>query len=130
MESLKTASGVLDELSQMNVLLHIDDFGAGHSSLSYLTRFRVSTLKIDGSFVTHMESGGESVEIVRMIISLAHNLGMRVIAEGVETEGQLEQLRRLGCEYGQGYLFSRPMGAEQVDKLFEDQCRRGDSGRR
>jgi diguanylate cyclase (GGDEF)-like protein/PAS domain S-box-containing protein len=122
MEDLDAASLLLERLKHMNILLHMDDFGTGYSSLSYLVRFRVDTLKIDGSFVSHMETAGESVEIVRMIVALAHNLGMQVIAEGVESEQQLAQLRRLGCEYGQGYYFSRPLPAERAEELLRAQA--------
>ena len=117
-EEVNVATEVMERLKDMNVLLHMDDFGTGYSSLSYLVKFRVNTLKIDGSFVSHMESGGESVEIVRMIISLAHNLGMKVIAEGVETEKQLDQLRRLKCEFAQGYYFSRPVPNNEAEALL------------
>jgi EAL domain-containing protein (putative c-di-GMP-specific phosphodiesterase class I) len=99
------------------VQLSIDDFGTGYSSLSYLHKFPLNYLKIDRSFVSRMATADDNSEIVRTIATLAHNLGMEVIAEGIETEEQHQQLKALGCEYGQGYLFSRPVddrGAEHL----------------
>jgi EAL domain-containing protein (putative c-di-GMP-specific phosphodiesterase class I) len=117
MENAAVALAMLRQLRELGIKLYIDDFGTGYSSLSYLHRFPVGTLKIDRSFVSRMGEGGENLEIVRTIIELAHNLKMEVIAEGVETEGQLSQLRRLKCEYGQGYYFSEPVDAETAGKL-------------
>ncbi len=105
---------LLKELKALGVQLSIDDFGTGYSSLSYLHRFPVNTLKIDQSFVGRIGEAAENIEIVRTIISLAENMGMDVVAEGVETLSQLTQLRKLNCEYGQGYLFSRPVDADSV----------------
>ncbi|MCV4697754.1 EAL domain-containing protein, partial [Escherichia coli] len=87
----------------------IDDFGTGYSSLSYLQRLPVDTLKIDRSFVSSMQNGADNGEIVRTVIAMAKALKLDVVAEGVETVHHLHQLRILGCEYGQGYLFSRPV---------------------
>ena len=112
MENAETASTMLMQLRALGAHLSIDDFGTGYSSLSYLHRFPVNTLKIDRSFINRMSASGENSEIVRAIITLAFNLGMEVIAEGVETEAQLSQLKALNCDYGQGYLFSRPVDAE------------------
>jgi EAL domain-containing protein (putative c-di-GMP-specific phosphodiesterase class I) len=95
----------------------LDDFGTGYSSLSYLERFPIDALKIDRSFVAGLDSGG-SAAIVTAIVSMAHSLGMTVTAEGVETEDQLEQLRRLGCEYAQGFFFGRPAPPESHDRLL------------
>jgi EAL domain-containing protein (putative c-di-GMP-specific phosphodiesterase class I) len=96
----------------------MDDFGTGYSSLSHLHRFPVGTLKIDRSFINQMSAPDENSEIVRTIVSLAHNLHMEVIAEGVETEEQLSHLKDLKCEYGQGYYFSRPVDAESAGGLI------------
>ena len=96
--------------------LAIDDFGTGYSSLSYLHRLPIDSLKIDRSFVSCMTQ--DSAEIVRAIVGLAHNLGLDVIAEGVETAEQLEQLKALGCEFGQGYLFSRPVEHAEAEALL------------
>ena len=119
MENLDVASATLDRLKELKILLHLDDFGTGYSSLSYLVRFRVDTLKIDGSFVSNMDVRGENFEIVRMIVALAHNLGMEVIAEGVETPEQLAQLKTLKCEFAQGYLFSKPVDPDAARALIE-----------
>jgi EAL domain-containing protein (putative c-di-GMP-specific phosphodiesterase class I) len=94
------------------VQLSIDDFGTGYSSLSYLHRFPVTTLKIDRSFIGRMGANGENCEVVKTINTLANNLGMAVVAEGIETEDQLAQLKAMGCGYGQGYIFSRPLTTE------------------
>jgi EAL domain-containing protein (putative c-di-GMP-specific phosphodiesterase class I) len=94
----------LTELRELGVQLSIDDFGTGYSSLSYLQRFPIDTLKIDRSFVTQMMENEENLAIVRTIVALAQNLGMDVVAEGVETEDQLRLLRKLECENGQGYF--------------------------
>ena len=117
MESTECASAVLAELKQLGVQLAIDDFGTGYSSLSYVHRFPINSLKIDRSFVSEISSQGEPSEIVRAIVNLAHNLGLDVIAEGVETQSQLDHLTMLGCDYGQGYLFSPPVAAELATAL-------------
>jgi diguanylate cyclase (GGDEF)-like protein len=114
---------MLRDLKKLGVQLSIDDFGTGYSSLSYLHRFPIDTLKVDRSFVGEMETGSENGEIVRTIIALAKTLQMNVIAEGIESIHQLHQLQILGCEYGQGFLFSRPIPAAEVEKLFEDTTR-------
>jgi EAL domain-containing protein (putative c-di-GMP-specific phosphodiesterase class I) len=101
--------------------LSIDDFGTGYSSLSYLHRFPVNTLKIDRSFIGRMRKGDENAEIVRTICTLANNLGMEVVAEGVETREQLELLQSLKCQYGQGFLFSRPVSAEKATDLVHEE---------
>ena len=117
MESTECASAVLAELKQLGVQLAIDDFGTGYSSLSYVHRFPLNSLKIDRSFVSEMGAQGERSEIVRAIVNLAHNLGLDVVAEGVETQSQLDHLTTLGCDYGQGYLFSVPMAADAATAL-------------
>ena len=120
MQNVATASAMLKEMKSLGVLLGIDDFGTGYSSLSYLSRFPIDTLKVDSSFVSRIGEDKENLEIVRTIITLAHNLKMDVIAEGVETAEQLSELRDLGCEYGQGYYFSRPVAAEEANHLIAD----------
>ncbi len=111
MESGPAARHVLGELKELGIQLSIDDFGTGYSSLSYLHQFPVDTLKIDQSFVSRLDATSQNLEIVRTIVMLAHNLEMDVIAEGVETQAQAQQLRRLGCEFAQGFLYSRPVDA-------------------
>jgi len=115
MENAETAVQLLKRLKSLGVQLSIDDFGTGYSSLGYLHRFPVDTLKIDRSFVGRIGEAAEDIEIVRTIVSLADNMGMEVVAEGVETLAQLAQLRNLKCQYGQGYLFSRPIEASSID---------------
>jgi EAL domain-containing protein (putative c-di-GMP-specific phosphodiesterase class I) len=102
--------------------LSIDDFGTGYSSLSYLHRFPLNYLKVDRSFVARLTTDDNA--IVRTISTLARNLGMEVIAEGIETEEQFEQLQKLGCEYGQGYLFSPPVADRYVLQLLVADARR------
>ena len=118
MGDLQRAATLFSELKAIGVRLSIDDFGTGHSSLSRLQRFPVDTLKIDRSFISAMDGDIESHEIVRIIILLAHNLGMKVVAEGVETQEQMEVLRDLGCELGQGYLWSRPAPGDTIEELL------------
>jgi diguanylate cyclase (GGDEF)-like protein len=113
-----SSSDVMDALKELGVQLYLDDFGTGYSSLSYLQRFNVDALKIDKSFVQRLTVDGGEGEIVSAITSLAHNLGLKVIAEGVQTPAQLEHLRELGCEFGQGYLFARPLDAAYAHSLI------------
>ena len=114
MDNAEMAVRLLKRLQALGVQLSIDDFGTGYSSLGYLHRFPVNTLKIDRSFVGRIGEAAENIEIVRTIVSLAENMGMDVVAEGVETLSQLTQLRKLNCQFGQGYLFSRPVDADSV----------------
>ena len=123
MDNPENTIAMLNRLRQLGVQLSIDDFGTGYSSLSYLHRFPIDTLKVDRSFVSTMEDGSENGEIVRTIIALAKTLKLDVVAEGIETIHQLHQLRILGCEYGQGYLFSRPVPADEAAKICEDKTR-------
>jgi diguanylate cyclase (GGDEF)-like protein/PAS domain S-box-containing protein len=120
MENIDTTTEMLRQLRELGVQLSIDDFGTGYSSLSYLHRFPIDTLKIDRSFVTRMVDNSENIEIVRTIIMLAQVLGMDVVAEGVETKEQLALLRKLGCENGQGYYFSRPTSTTEAEKIISD----------
>ncbi len=119
-DNIEAAVGLLTQLRELGVQLSIDDFGTGYSSLSYLQRFPIDTLKIDRSFVTQMMENEENLAIVRTIVALAQNLGMDVVAEGVETEDQLRLLRKLECENGQGYLFSTPLGGGQLNKFISE----------
>jgi len=109
---------VLAQLKALGVSLSIDDFGTGYSSLSRLRRIPVDTLKIDRAFIMHMDSDPESSEIVRVIIMLAHNLGLKVVAEGTETEKHIHLLKELKCEMAQGYHFSRPADHQAMSKLL------------
>src|SRR5689334_10844659 len=119
-DNIEAAVGLLTQLRELGVQLSIDDFGTGYSSLSYLQRFPIDTLKIDRSFVTQMMENEENLAIVRTIVALAQNLGMDVVAEGVETEDQLRLLRKLECEHGQGFLFSTPLGGPQLEQFIAD----------
>jgi diguanylate cyclase (GGDEF)-like protein/PAS domain S-box-containing protein len=125
MEDPESAARLLAKLREMEVKTSIDDFGTGYSSLSYLHRFPINTLKVDRSFVGVMGRGEEDAEIVRTIVTLAHNLGLDVVAEGVETVEQRRHLTRLRCEYGQGSLFSVPLPAAEAETLFADKLRAG-----
>jgi diguanylate cyclase (GGDEF)-like protein len=109
---------VLAQFKALGVRLSIDDFGTGYSSLCRLQRFPVDILKIDRSFVAGMNRDPETHEIVRIIITLAHNLGLKVVAEGIEEKEQMTMLRELGCELGQGYLFSKPASVEAIEQLL------------
>ncbi|HEU4595138.1 MAG TPA: EAL domain-containing protein, partial [Pyrinomonadaceae bacterium] len=124
MENIDTTTEMLRQLRSLGVQLAIDDFGTGYSSLSYLHRFPIDTLKIDRSFVTRMVDNSENIEIVRTIVMLAQVLGMDVVAEGVETKEQLALLRKLGCENGQGYYFSRPTNTTEAEKIIAVTCAR------
>ncbi len=121
MENSDSAAEMLNELKALGSQLAIDDFGTGYSSFSHLHRFPIDTLKIDRAFVSRMDTSRESSEIVRTILSLAHNLKMSVVAEGVETLAQIKQLRNLGCEYGQGYFLHRPMPAAEAGNLIAEE---------
>ncbi len=114
MEDINATVRVLRELGENGVRVAVDDFGTGYSSLAYIARLPVHALKIDRSFVVGMTQNEHSLAIVRAIISLARSLGLKVIAEGVETEGQAGLLQRLECDEMQGYLVSRPVPPEEV----------------
>jgi diguanylate cyclase (GGDEF)-like protein/PAS domain S-box-containing protein len=120
MQNLKNGAAVIQRLHDMAVRLHIDDFGTGYSSLSYLHNFPVHTLKVDKSFVSRMEDAPNQAEIVKAIVSLAQNLGMEVTAEGVETNAQADALQDLHCTNAQGFLFSRPLPADEAERLIVD----------
>jgi diguanylate cyclase (GGDEF)-like protein len=123
MENAEAAAQMFKQLRSLGVQLSIDDFGTGYSSLSYLHRFPLNYLKIDRSFVNRMTIDNDNA-IVKTISTLARNLGMEVIAEGIETEEQHQELKALGCEYGQGYLFSRPVDTDGVLRLLAKDAQR------
>ena len=105
---------MLNQLREGSIEINIDDFGTGYSNLGYLKKLPVSALKIDRSFVSMIDANTNNDEIVRAIITMARNLGLTVIAEGIETEAQLELLRHLECEGGQGFLLAEPMNFEDL----------------
>jgi diguanylate cyclase (GGDEF)-like protein/PAS domain S-box-containing protein len=109
---------MLDQLCALGIEINIDDFGTGYSNLSYLMQLPISTLKIDRSFIEPIKQEGDNIEIVQTIVMLAKNLGMKVIAEGVETEYQIEQLKKFNCEVAQGYFFSRPMRFVDLEQFL------------
>jgi len=118
MKNAEEAAAVLCRLREMGVKISIDDFGSGYSSLNYLKRLPIDILKIDQSFVREMTTDPKDAAIVKTVITLAHNLNLKVKAEGVETEEQLALLRRLGCDEAQGYLFSRPLPAREFERFL------------
>ncbi len=123
MDDPESAAAMLAHLRALGVQVCIDDFGTGYSSLNYLHRFPVDTLKIDRSFVLHMDHAEENRQIIQSIVALAHNLALDVIAEGVETAAQQDQLTALNCEYGQGYFFSTPVDSAAAEVMLTAQSR-------
>lgn len=124
-ENSQEIAQTLSQLKSLGVILCLDDFGTGYSSLSYLHRFPIDILKIDRSFVMGMSSGDDDnskIEIIQTIVALAKNMGINVVAEGVETKEQLAKLRALKCKYGQGYFFSKPVDSVTVESLLAAQC--------
>lgn len=127
MEDAAQTSALLREIRSVGVRISIDDFGTGYSSLAYLHEFPLNSLKIDKNFVQSVENRGRGGPISNMIIGLGQNLGLDVVAEGVETEGQSAYLRQHGCNYGQGYLFSRPECASKLAPWLEKHLRTSDT---
>jgi diguanylate cyclase (GGDEF)-like protein/PAS domain S-box-containing protein len=119
LEDPEAASELLSHLKSLDIGLCVDDFGTGYSSLSSLQQFPVNVLKIDRSFIRGMGPEGEKDEIVRAVVGLAHSLHMDVVAEGVETEGQLGRLKAMGCDYGQGYLLCQALDAQEIERLLD-----------
>lgn len=118
MENASDVVGKLKNLRDMGIHLSIDDFGTGYSSMSYLQKFPVNQLKIDLSFVRNIHDNADNQEIVRAIVHLAHSLRLDVVAEGVETLMQRDLLATMHCDFGQGYLFSKPVAASALQKLI------------
>jgi diguanylate cyclase (GGDEF)-like protein len=118
MRNAQSTLRTLQELKTLNVKISLDDFGTGYSSLSYIREFPLDVLKIDRSFVSKMTENARDEEIVRVILGLAATLGLQVVAEGVETAEHLAQLRALLCDYGQGYLFAKPLDSEALASLL------------
>ena len=120
MENPERAQMIVARLSNMGLKISIDDFGTGYSSFAYLKNLQVNELKIDKSFIINMTSESEDIKIVRSTIDLAHNMGLKVVAEGIENELVLELLTQLGCDYGQGYYICRPMPVEKFNDWLID----------
>lgn len=118
LEALESTTNLLNRLKNMGAQLEIDDFGTGYSSLSYLQQLPINAIKIDRSFICKMNLDGSNYGIVQAIIAMVHNLGLQVIAEGVESPDQVNQLRALGCDCAQGFLFYRPMNGAALDDLL------------
>ena len=118
MQSMETAAGTLEKLSKAGLSIALDDFGTGYSSLSYLKRFPLSKVKIDRSFISDFMQESNDAAIVSAIIAMSHSLGLRVVAEGVETDEQLRFLQDLHCDEMQGYLISRPVPREEATDLL------------
>ncbi|MGK7934092.1 MAG: putative bifunctional diguanylate cyclase/phosphodiesterase [Microcystaceae cyanobacterium] len=118
LEDTPTANQLISQLHQMKIRLSLDDFGTGYSSLSYLKKFPFSVLKIDKSFIADISHDLDAVSLVQTIITMAHSLNLKVIAEGIETKQQAEFLKEAGCDYGQGYYFSQPILAEEFTQLL------------
>ena len=121
MNNVEEAIALLQQLKALGIKLSIDDFGTGYSSLSYLQQFCADTLKVDQSFVRQMELSERDKAIVDIIVTLAHKLGMDVIAEGIETKEQEQIFKALNCEYGQGYFFAKPLSSEAATDLLAEQ---------
>ena len=122
---VRAAETTLKRMQSIGIEWSIDDFGTGYSSLSYLHRLQADTVKVDRSFVSRIGAEDNGSEMVCAIVALAQNLGMDVVAEGVETAEQLSQLEALGCEYVQGFYFSRPVDVAAADRLIASQPWRG-----
>jgi diguanylate cyclase (GGDEF)-like protein/PAS domain S-box-containing protein len=118
MPNPEAAADLMNRLKELNIKIALDDFGTGYSSLSYLHRFPLDALKIDRSFVARMTEAQDQLEIVKTIINLGHNIGLKVVAEGVETAEQIHKLRELGCDYGQGYFFSVPLSSDDATNII------------
>ena len=120
MENPENGLRMMRRLREKGIHLALDDFGTGYSSLAYLKRFPLNTLKIDKAFIDDIAKSNVDRHMAAAIISIAHNLGLKVVAEGVEDEQQLSILRRYDCEMLQGFLYSRPINADRFEKLLSE----------
>jgi EAL domain-containing protein (putative c-di-GMP-specific phosphodiesterase class I) len=120
MQNPENALRMMQRLRERGIHLALDDFGTGYSSLAYLKRFPINTLKIDKAFIDDIATSAEDRHMAQAIITIAHNLGLKVVAEGVEHENQLSILRRYKCEMLQGYLYSKPLNAARFERLLKE----------
>lgn len=123
---LKATSNIDEKLCQLreaDIQVAIDDFGTGYSSLAYLKRFDIDYLKLDKSFVRNLETDANDLALSEAIVVMAHKLGIRVIAEGVETEAQRAILKKIDCDFAQGYLFAKPMPADKFENLLQNESK-------
>ena len=120
MENINNSTKILREICELGASIALDDFGTGYSSLRYLKTFPVTHVKIDRSFVADIETNERDANLVRSIISMAHGMGLKVTAEGVEDEAQVARLLQFRCDEMQGYLFSKPVSATEVTKLLQN----------
>jgi EAL domain-containing protein (putative c-di-GMP-specific phosphodiesterase class I) len=118
LDDINQTIDLLTQIKSRNIQVSIDDFGTGYSSLNYIHRLPADYLKIDRSFVNQMQEASRNYQIVRTIIALSNQIGLAVVAEGIETSEQLKILRDLGCEFGQGYLFSKPLSVAEIEAKF------------
>lgn len=110
--------GLLTQLSARQIEISIDDFGTGYSSLNYLHCLPVNNLKIDQSFVSQMQLENRNHQVINTIVTLSNQIGLTSVAEGIETQQQLQYLQQIGCQFGQGYLFSQPLPADEIEAHF------------
>jgi EAL domain-containing protein (putative c-di-GMP-specific phosphodiesterase class I) len=123
LEKSEITNVLFTHMRELGVQIQIDDFGTGYSALSYLSKFPINALKIDHSFIRSMTEENNHTKIVQAIVMLSQRLGVGVIAEGIEEEALITRLKDLGCEYGQGYYFSRPLGSESISTLLEEKLK-------
>ncbi|MCK5673686.1 MAG: EAL domain-containing protein, partial [Spirochaetales bacterium] len=116
--SYENAIRQLKELRKMGIIIELDDFGTGYSSLSYLSSFPLDIIKIDKSFIDNMLSSDVSLKLIKSIINLAHDLGLKVVAEGIENSDQLNELYTMDCDYIQGFLYSRPIPSDDIENYL------------
>ena len=118
MENLNESTKVLREIKEMNVKIALDDFGTGYSSLTYLKKLPIDVVKLDRDFIRNISKISEDEVVAKYVIKLTHQLKFKIVAEGIETKEHLEFLKLNGCDYGQGYLFSKPITKEELEKLL------------
>ncbi|MGV8026532.1 MAG: putative bifunctional diguanylate cyclase/phosphodiesterase [Anaerolineaceae bacterium] len=118
-ENQDLAVKIFDELHKLGIELQIDDFGSGYSSMGYIQRFPIDTIKIDRSFIHDLEKNKKSTQIVQTIIKMAGDMGMKIVAEGIETNTQLMKLKTMACNYGQGFYLSYPMPIDKIEKILQ-----------